>query len=604
MEGDMNCMKNVKIAVLDTYVKSDNNKIKNMVHISNLCEKNKPLECIHGTAVCSQIMSRCDKVEIVVYPIFKSDSFDAKIEDVIKALEHIYEEGDFNLINMSFGFIDSYCAEELHVICRKLFEKGVIIVAAYDNNGIMTYPAVFSEVIGVDMCEMRKKIDEYQYIEGSEINIRGNNCLKRISIGNKNIVATGTSFLVPMFVGMIANHILSQNFKYSIETVQNYLKENASEVLVFEGKKQKKIEKNINRAIIFPINKENHSLIRFSNMLNFEIMDFYDIKQCLNIGIPVSEIVKTESTKVIKNVDKINWEENFDTIIIGHINLIKELIGEDFIYKILVNCVKYKKNIYTYDSYLYKNYIEGNKEFEKIKVFFVSIDESDIPKGRFGKLWYISKPILEILGTRTQIGKFTIQIQLKKIFENIGYKVGFLATEPEGELFGADEIFPYGYNSSVDLKIEEYVPVVNEFLHEVEQTQCDIILTGAQSGIVPYDLHNMSRILLPQISYLYATNPDYVILCISCDDEFDYIERNIKYIESSCETKVVAIVAFPIIKEMKYIGYYVNKNIEKEERYRNKIKEIKEVFGISTYSFDDSSIKKCVEDIVEIISKE
>lgn len=604
MKGDMKCMRKVKVAVLDTYVKTDNDIIKNMVHISEINEEKTFSECIHGTAVCSQIISKCDKVEIVVYPIFKSDSFDAEIEDVIRALEHIYEDGEYNLINMSFGFIDSYCVKELHSICRKLFKIGTIIVAAYDNNGIMTYPAAFSEVIGVDMCEMRKRIDEYQYIEGSEINVRGNSCLKRIRVGKNNIAATGTSFLVPMFVGMIANYILSQNFKYSLETVQNYLKENASEILVFKRKKQKIKEKNINRAIIFPINKENHSLIRFSDILNFEIIDFYDVKQCLNIGVPLSEIVKTESTKVIKNIDNVNWEDNFDTIIIGHVNLIKELIGEEFIYKILENCLKYTKNIYTYDSYLYKNYIEGKKEYEKISIFFKSINESDIPKGRFGKLWYINKPILEVLGTRTQIGKFTTQIQLKKNFEDIGYKVGFLSSEPEGDLLGADEIFPYGYNSSVDLKLEEYVPIVNEMLHQIEQTECDIILTGAQSGIVPYDLHNMSRVLLPQISYLYATNPDYAVICISCDDELEYIDRNIKYIESACETKVVAIVVFPVVKEMKYIGYYVNKNIEKEEIYIDRIREIEEVFGISAYSFDDCSMKRCVEDIVELISEE
>ena len=51
----------------------------------------------------------------------------------------------------------------------------------------------------------------------------------------------------------------------------------------------------IKKAIVFPFNKEMHSLARFSDLLNFEILDFYDTKFSGNMGKGIRELQEIDS---------------------------------------------------------------------------------------------------------------------------------------------------------------------------------------------------------------------------------------------------------------------------------------------------------------------
>lgn len=604
-------MKKVKIAVLDTYVKTETLALGEFIHISDFYRSVNKENYMHGSAVCSLIFKECKDVEITVYPIFKKDDFTADVNDVLEVLYEIYKREDYNIINLSFGFISIEQEKELEKICDLLTARGTIIVAAYDNNGIMTYPAVFDNVIGVDRLPTKSAtlpIQEYYYVDGSEINILGSNLIKRIGFNDRKLLANGTSFIVPQFVGKIANYILENDFVYDINSVKGYLKKNAKKIIRIEKeKKHQLIIEKINKAIVLPLNKENHSLVRFVNYLNFEIVDFYSFRQQLNIGEYISDIVKLDrkviGDKKVKNIEKIDWDSDFDTVIIGHIDLLSNAKNfSALIMDILLNCVKYNKQVITYDDYIYNNFVKNSDCLKNIRLTYNVVDNDFIPAGRYGKLWYINKPIVQVLGTRSQIGKFTCQIYLKSAFEKKGYKLGFLSTEPQGILFGAKNVFPFGYNSLVKIDIKEYVPVLNELLHDIDKDNVDLILTGGQSGVVPYDLLNMERVLLEQIALQYGVNPDCVVLCVSCDDEDEYIERNIHFIESSTNSKVISIVLFPVIKEMKYIGYYVDKNIDGQEAYYERMQEIRNHFSLPVFESNEDALRRCSEVIIDFLS--
>ena len=56
-------MKNkVKIAVLDSYVRTDKILFKNSIHISSFGKYYDEKNYLHGTIVCSQILNECKNV--------------------------------------------------------------------------------------------------------------------------------------------------------------------------------------------------------------------------------------------------------------------------------------------------------------------------------------------------------------------------------------------------------------------------------------------------------------------------------------------------------------------------------------------------------------
>lgn len=173
-----------------------------------------------------------------------------------------------------------------------------------------------------------------------------------------------------------------------------------------------------------------------------------------------------------------------------------------------------------------------------------------------------------------------------------------------GELFGADEVFPYGYNSAVDITYDQYIPVINEMLHNISKKDCDFILTGSQSGTLPYDFNNMARIVFPQTIFLFGTAPDGVILCVSSDDEIEYIKRTIVFIESSCDTNVIALVVFPIKKEMGFVGQFKDKNISGTKEYKNIKDTLNKETGKDVFQFTDSEIDLCIGRIIDFFTEE
>ena len=69
---------------------------------------------------------------------------------------------------------------------------------------------------------------------------------------------------------------------------------------------------------IFPFSKEMHSLIRFSQLLDFDIVDIYDVKYSLKVHASTNVLLKENLTNnyIIKDINNIKWE-NIDTLIIG-----------------------------------------------------------------------------------------------------------------------------------------------------------------------------------------------------------------------------------------------------------------------------------------------
>ena len=136
-------------------------------------------------------------------------------------------------------------------------------------------------------------------------------------------------------------------------------------------------------------------------------------------------------------------------------------------------------------------------------------------------------------------------MSLRRLFLQNQYDIRQICTEPNGILFGADEVFPYGYGSSIDLHGEDTIEYINYLMWRLDNMNPDLIIGGGQSGVSALCLSNLSAYNLPTLHFLYGFNPDAVILCINYHDQLADIRRTITFIEGTVGCKVIALSLFP-----------------------------------------------------------
>lgn len=577
----------VKICIIDSGVKLENINIPNTSFINilkfpeNNDDKINGIDNIgHGTAISSIILKFSENVDLYSLKIFENDLVcDETI--LVNALKYILYNVDCNIINLSLGTI---CPKdnELYNICLKLHEKGVIIVAAFDNNGAISYPAAYDFVIGVDTSINCRKYNDFEYVNGNFINIMAFGGIQRVAWAtSKFMIASGASYACAYVTSAIAN-IMSKgtlNRDKILEELKNISK-NIVNVYTPSVDKINNIE-CIKKAVLFPYNKEMHALTNFEQLLIFEIEGIYDYAKLGNIGKKIFPITSfSDNEHIIKDINSLQWDSDFDTVILGHLTEIENATNDNITKNILDLCVKYNKNIYSFDDI--STYQDG-MFYKNINIMLPKKDISDIKIDTFGKMYLYKSPILGIFGTSSKQGKFTLQLELRKRFLEQNFKVGQLGTEPTALLFGMDEVFPIGYNGSVYLDRNQTIVLLNQIMHNIDSQNNDIIIVGSQSGSIAYATYNLALLPQYQVDILYGTQPDGVILCINPYDDISYINRTIKAIEGMIECKVFSIVLYPMDFTNNWSKFSELKSRISEDRI-NKIKEIINIkFNIPCY---------------------
>lgn len=526
----------MEIIILDSGVNQEHPRLLNKeIQGYGLTYSEKLKKCIktsdiedrigHGTAVYDIIRQDVLNATIKVIKIF-NDSVELSEDEFFSCLLYVYHNETPDIINLSLGL--TYCEDisRLYNLCRAFKKRGTIILSAFDNEGAASYPASFDCVYGVMGTPQISNKNEIAFVNDSYVNILAKGTINKLAWKHPEYVyMASNSFSCAIATAGICNLLLHK--KITPDSIPSI-----SEALMDDRKPSFTIKK----AAIFPFNKEMHALIRFSQLLNFEIVAAYDHRLSGKVGSSTCKILnlKSKLDLEIKNIDNIDWNE-FDTIILGHLNELSNLVKDDSLKRrIIESAYQKKKNIYSFDS------------CEKTgNIFFPQVKSEYIPKNHFGKLFKISKPVVGIFGTSSKQGKFSLQLTLREYFCSQGYHVGQLGTEPTAYLFGMDEMFPYGYNSAVNLSEEEALIYINRQMHAIAQTKCEIILVGSQSATISYNLSNTSQFVPYQNIFLNATQPDAIILVISPQDTIDYIERTLKYIEGAIDTVVIAICLFP-----------------------------------------------------------
>lgn len=497
----------------------------------------------HGTAVADILTSYRykDAVSFTMIKLFDDDG-EAAEEALCFALEYIYENLECNLIHISSGITCCADEERLEACCQKLNNKGIILVSAFDNLGGISYPAAFPCVIGVDYDLGNGTKFQYQFLRNSPVNLLVSYSEQFVQWkdGTKKNVK-GNSFIAPHISARILQYC-AEHPNHTIGLVMQFLEAHATSVTDF-GVPENAVSESfsIDRAVVFPFNKEVYTIARFENQLPFIVEDYYDLKYLGNVTRNVSDIlVNVQSSHTVKNIDRLDWNSDFDTLILGHTDMIEQLTKRSYAREMIDNCLKYHKNLYLFDAMTIT--LQDIKEFQQngLQLFISSMFQHE-HSNQLRKLYSISAPILAVFGTGSRQGKFTLQLELRKRFLADGYSVGQLGTEPTSILLGLDAEYPLGYNSGNEMSSLDNIQNINYLLHTIQKKSPDIILIGSQSHTVPLGYGNIGVLPVFQQDLLLGSLPDACILCANASDEIDYIRRTIQYIGCLAETPTIAV---------------------------------------------------------------
>ncbi|MFP7421357.1 DUF1611 domain-containing protein [Streptococcus ruminicola] len=553
----------MKVAIIDTGVAEEHSQIdyNRVTQISVRDDFSGSDTVGHGTALISLYQKIFPDVYIYSFKVF--NGYKTSVDMLIEALEYIYHNLDVDLINFSLGVHTHH--KDLEEICKKLSERGIILIAALDNNGYLSFPASYDCVIGVSNSELVMNVNDFIYVEGSPINILGYSRSQIVDWvdGKKEVI--GNSFLLPY----IAQSIFSESGKTCDlhsklkEKAQKIIYCNLNEGIVEYKRKRKAYLKRIKKAVLFPINKEIINILDNTKNISFIISGVYDYRFSRKIKKSLTKFSykKTENLE-INSITNLDWRSDFDTFIIGHVKDLVGNLGKNILNEIIEKCLHYKKNLVVFDQISVDNYDE---KFKNIGCFIYSPNlSSEVSSNVFGELWYNAVPTICIGGTSSKQGKFNLQMELRNEMINMGYKVGQIGTEPNAELLGLDYAYPNGYGTSKIFSDSEDIMYINQLVHSLQDR--DLIIIGTQSGLVPYSQEHVNLIPLLPRNIIIGAQTDAVILCINPSDDLEYIERTITYVESFHDSVVLGLVMFPIKKSIDSItGEYFEKELSHEE---------------------------------------
>ena len=68
------------------------------------------------------------------------------------------------------------------------------------------------------------------------------------------------------------------------------------------------------KAVVFPFNKEIHSIVANTDLCSFDILGIFDTKYLGNVNKKISEVLPyCSNDNIIQNIEKLDWSLPFDT---------------------------------------------------------------------------------------------------------------------------------------------------------------------------------------------------------------------------------------------------------------------------------------------------
>lgn len=568
------------ILVLDSGVEKSHMALKNG-NIYHLFNEQTDADCNgHGTAVVGILCKQAPCAEITVGRILDQHGI-CRNELLVRMLEYIYENVECKILHLSLGVRED--SKSLRTICRKIWEKGIIIVSAFDNAGAVSYPAAYPFVIGVEASERCRKYDDFVVVKNSMINIKAKGGVQRLAWkDNSYVISQGASFAAAYVSAYIFNR-WDQTEGYYYEILRDFT---SVARYIYDLKKKDSTKKKqdlsfIHHAAVFPYNKEIHAVVHFKSMLPFELKHIYDIKYSGNVGKEV-ESFDESGTLCIENIEEITKGKN-DTLIIGHVEELEAALNYPIKKKILQFCLEKGINVFMFDK---RGFDEFKELFQNaglcLECALSTCQTENLNK--FGKLFSPLAPVLGVFGTTSKQGKYTLQMELRRRLLRDRYRVEQIGTEPSAQLFNM-EAYPFGYDADSEEVFTgmDKIEKLNALIHEMDLREPDIILVGSQSGTVPMLYDNIGQFPLAQLVFLLGTLPDGVILCVNFNEEISYIRRTVDTIQGLAESKIIAFGIYPKYYKNGWQFANAHQSHATEEQLQKYVRVLEDEFGVAAF---------------------
>lgn len=153
------------------------------------------------------------------------------------------------------------------------------------------------------------------------------------------------------------------------------------------------------------------------------------------------------------------------------------------------------------------------------------------------------------------------------------------------------------------LSRSQYKKDLNKVMHELDLLNRDIILTGCQSNTIFSEINNIKDLTFPQLSFLYGTQPDGIILCVSGFDDKQYIKRTISCLESLISCKVIAVVLFPLSFSSMMTGIYRKKRRLDAKELNFTCNNLESEIDLPVYVLGDNAhMEQLLDKVIEFYS--
>ncbi len=505
----------------------------------------------HGTACAGIIRKKAPDVVLYSVRIFDA-SLMADGRALIAAIQWCIDN-EMDVVNLSLGTTDVTFKETLQKVCRKAVDAGVILVAAESNDGGESYPAVFPEVIGVTGGVIYEP-DGFYYRKDQRIECVARGDEQRVCwLNGKHIMTGGNSFAAPHIAGIIA-HLLEQHPKCFVQDIRLLLQEKALNEISHRSKSDGQSHRKdfqedyayIKKAVLYPYNKEMHSLVRYRNLLDFEIVGVADPIGKGMVGKDAGKVIgePVANLRISPNIRRALAD--VDTLILGYVDQLSRIRKRDLLREYVQLALDAGCHVFSFqalDPNLYGD-LYDTADKKGLCVAYPHVHREELAQAiqNFNALPPIDVPVLSVMGTSSQQGKFTLQLALRRRLIQKGYKVGQIGTEHHSRLFGMDAVFPMGYASPLKLPFQHYIPYLDYKMREIcQRIQPDIILTGSQSGTIPYHVQEHSTHCLSSLAFLLGVKPDACILVVNSIDAEEYIRDTIDGIRVVCKAPTILL---------------------------------------------------------------
>ena len=622
-------MQVIKVAIIDSGVDCSHPNVGNIaggVSIE-ICENGEVVlsddyyDCAgHGTACAGIIKKKAPDAVLYSVRIF-DESLIADGRTLVAAIQWCIDN-EMDVVNLSLGTTDVTFKKSLQEVCRKAVDAGVILVAAESNDGYESYPAVFPEVIGV-IGGVIYEPDGFYYRKDQRIECVARGDEQRVCwLNGKHIMTGGNSFAAPHITGIIAR-LLEQHPKCSTQDIRLLLREKAlNEIYQEQNRSQfdpqiplKDFRENytyIKKAVLYPYNKEMHSLVRYRDLLAFEIVGVADPIGKGMVGKDAGKVIGEPQAGLRISPNIRSTLADADTLILGYVDQLSRIRKRDLLREYVQLALDAGCHVFSFqvlDPTVYGDlYDTADKKGLRLAYPHIHSEEITHAIQNFNALPPVDVPVLSVMGTSSQQGKFTLQLALRRRLIQKGYKVGQVGTEHHARLFGMDAAFPMGYASPLKLPFQHYIPYLDYKMREIcQRTQPDIILTGSQSGTIPYHVQEHSTHCLSSLAFLLGVKPDACILVINSIDAKEYIRDTIDGIRAVCKAPTILLAMGDHEKHIRtaYGRSMITPKKMAQSQIDQHLKKLQDTFLLPSIEIlSETGQQRLVETVIQYFSKD